>query len=41
MTYVFKIGLDAKTGRFISVNEAQQCKNTAVVETIRIKKPNK
>jgi len=30
-----KIGRDAKTGKFITVKEAERCKKTAVVETIR------
>ena len=30
----FQVGRDAKTGRFISVKEAQRRKKTAVVETI-------
>ena len=30
-----KIGRDAKTGRIISVKEAQDRKSTAVVETIK------
>jgi hypothetical protein len=37
MTITFKIGRDAKTGQFISVQEAEHRKNTAVVETISIK----
>jgi len=39
-----KIGRDAKTGRFITVAEAQRRKKTAVVETISNtpkKKPRK
>ncbi|MBV9576419.1 MAG: hypothetical protein JO149_07320 [Gammaproteobacteria bacterium] len=38
---IFKIGRDAKTGQFISVEEAEKRKSTAVVETIKIKKPSK
>lgn len=38
MTYTFKIGRDAETGRFISVVDAQNRKNTAIVETIKITK---
>lgn len=38
MTITFKIGRDAKTGQFIPVQEAQRRKDTAVVETIKIKK---
>jgi len=30
----FQVGRDAKTGRFISVKDAQRRKKTAVVETI-------
>jgi|LDZU01.1.fsa_nt_gi hypothetical protein len=30
-----KIGRDAKTGKFIPVEEAKRRKNTTVVETIR------
>ena len=30
----FQVGRDAKTGRFLSVKEAQRRKKTAVVETI-------
>jgi len=38
----YKVGRDAKTGRFIPVKEAQRRKNTAVVETIKRKsKQNK
>lgn len=33
----FKVGRDAKTGRFITVKEAQGRKSTAIVETIKIK----
>jgi len=33
-----KIGRDAKTGRFISVKEAQQRKSTTTVETVKKKK---
>lgn len=33
-----KVGRDAKTGKFISCNEAKRRKNTAVVETITIPK---
>lgn len=41
MTIIFKIGRDAKTGQFISVKEAQLRRNTAVVETIKVKKSSK
>lgn len=34
---VQKIGRDAKTGRFIPVEEAKRKRSTAVVETIRKK----
>jgi len=33
----FKIGRDAKTGRFIPVKKAQRRKSTAIVETIKRK----
>ena len=33
-----KIGRDARTGRFITVKEAQRRKDTAVVETIKVEK---
>ena len=33
-----KVGRDAKTGRFISCEEAERRKETAVVETIKIPK---
>ena len=33
----FQVGRDAKTGRFISVKEAQRRTKTAVVETIKKK----
>ena len=33
-----KIGRDAITGRFITVEEAKRRKKTAIVETIKIKK---
>lgn len=32
---VFKIGRDARTGKFIPVKEANRRKSTAVVETIK------
>jgi len=32
-----KIGRDAKTGKFITVKEAQRRRSTAVVETIKRK----
>jgi len=35
----FQVGRDAKTGRFISVKEAQRRKRTAVVETFTKKQP--
>jgi hypothetical protein len=34
----FKVGRDAKTGKFIPVKEAQRRKSTTVVETIKRKK---
>jgi len=34
-TISFKVGRDAKTGRFIPVKEARRRKKTAVVETIK------
>jgi len=33
----FKIGRDAKTGKFIPVREAEKRKSTTVVETIKRK----
>ena len=41
MDRTIKIGRDAKTGQFITVKEAKRRKNTAVVETIKIKKSSK
>lgn len=41
MTYTFKIGRDAKNGRFLPVAVAKRRKSTAVVETIKVKKPRK
>lgn len=41
MTYTFIIGRDAKNGRFLPVAVAKRRKNTAVVETIKVKKPRK
>ena len=37
----FKVGRDAKTGRFITCKEAKRRKATAVVETIKIPKKKK
>ena len=37
----FKVGRDAKTGRFITCKEAKRRKKTAVVETIKIPKKKK
>lgn len=37
----FKVGRDAKTGRFISCKEAERRKKTAVVETIKRPKKKK
>jgi len=34
-----RIGRDAKTGRFIAIQEAKRRPNTTVVETIRRRKP--
>lgn len=34
----YKVGRDAKTGKFITVKEAQRRKKTAIVETIKRKK---
>lgn len=36
-----KIGRDAATGEFISVEEAERRKRTAVVERVPISKPKK
>jgi hypothetical protein len=38
MAYSFKVGRDAKTGKFIPVKVAQHRKSTAIVETIKVKK---
>jgi hypothetical protein len=32
---IFQVGRDAKTGRFMSVKDAQRRKKTAVVETVK------
>lgn len=37
MSKSYKIGRDAKTGRFIPVKEAERRKTTAIVETIKKK----
>ena len=37
----FKVGRDARTGRFISRKEAEHRKSTAIVETITIPKKKK
>ncbi|MDE0426830.1 MAG: hypothetical protein OXN25_18415 [Candidatus Poribacteria bacterium] len=37
----FKVGRDARTGRFISRKEAERRKSTAIVETITIPKQTK
>ena len=34
----FKVGRDARTGRFISCEEAERRKSTAIVETITVPK---
>ena len=39
MTY--KRGRNAKNGQFITVKEAQRRKSTAIVETVKTKKPKK
>jgi hypothetical protein len=36
-TKTFKIGRDAKTGKFITVKEAKRRQSTAIVETIKKK----
>lgn len=41
MTYTIKVGRDAKTGEFIPVEEAKRRKATAVVETIKVRKPHR
>ena len=41
VTAIIKVGRDAKTGRFISRQEAERRKKTAVVETITIPKIKK
>lgn len=35
--YTFQVGRDAKTGRFIPVEEAKRRKSTAIVQTIKVK----
>ena len=40
-TTTFKVGRDAKTGRFITCKEAERRKATAVVETIKRPKKKK
>lgn len=37
----FQVGRDARTGRFISREEAERRKTTAVVETITVRKKRK
>ena len=37
----FKVGHDARTGRFISREEAERRKATAIVETIKVPKKRK
>lgn len=37
----FKVGRDARTGRFISREEAERRKTTAIVETITVPKKRK
>ena len=41
MTYTFRIGRDAKNGRFLPVDVAKRRKSSAVVETIKVTKPRK
>lgn len=41
MAYSFKVGRDAKTGEFIPVEVAERRKATAVVETIKVRKPSR
>jgi hypothetical protein len=36
-----RVGRDARNGKFIPVKVAQQRKNTAVVETVKVKKKSK
>ena len=40
-TTTFKVGRDARTGRFISREEAERRKATAIVETITVPKKRK
>ena len=40
-TTTFKVGRDARTGRFISREEAQRRKSTAIVETITVPRKRK
>ena len=37
-TIKFKVGRDAKNGRFITIEKARQRKSTAIVETIKVNK---
>jgi hypothetical protein len=39
MSYSFQVGRDAKTGEFITVEEAQRRKATAIVQTIKVPTP--
>ena len=41
MTYSFKVGRDAKTGQFIPVEAAERRKATAIVQTIKVRKPSR
>ena len=41
VTTIIKVGRDAKTGRFISRQEAERRRKTAVIETITIPKIKK
>ncbi len=38
MSKTFKVGRDAKNGKFITVKEAQRRKSTAIVQKITMKK---
>jgi len=37
-TMKFKVGRDARNGRFITIERARQRKSTAIVETIKVKR---
>jgi hypothetical protein len=36
-TIIFKVGRDARTGKFISIRAARRRRKTTVVETMRIR----